>query len=105
MTWKGHAKKCVERYCEFSNKTTQFEEDIGSIGQLSTVCSQIVLKGLYLARTGRPDILRFENKLVRAITKWTKACGKHLVRLIAYIHHTCEYKQYCYVGTLPSNAD
>ena len=35
---------------------------------------------------------------MRAITKWTKACGKHLVRLISYIHHTCEYKQYCYVG-------
>ena len=21
---EGHAKKCVERYCEFANKTTQF---------------------------------------------------------------------------------
>ena len=23
---------------------------------------------------------------------------KRLSRLISYIHHTCEYKQYCYVG-------
>ena len=23
MTWLGHAKKCVERYCELANKTTQ----------------------------------------------------------------------------------
>ena len=23
MTWAGHAKKCVERYCELANKTTQ----------------------------------------------------------------------------------
>ena len=38
------------------------------------------------------------NKLARSITKWTKACDKHLNRLISYIHHTCEYKQYCYVG-------
>ena len=30
--------------------------------------------------------------------KWTKACDKRLNRLISYIHHTCEYKQYCYVG-------
>ena len=38
------------------------------------------------------------NKLARSITKWTKACDKRLNRLISYIHHTCEYKQYCYVG-------
>ena len=38
------------------------------------------------------------NKLARSITKCTKACDKRLNRLISYIHHTCEYKQYCYVG-------
>ena len=38
------------------------------------------------------------NKLARSITKWTKACDKRLNRLISNIHHTCEYKQYCYVG-------
>ena len=38
------------------------------------------------------------NKLARSITKWTKVCDKRLNRLISYIHHTCEYKQYCYVG-------
>ena len=38
------------------------------------------------------------NKLARSITKWTEACDKRLSRLISYIHHTCEYKQYCYVG-------
>ena len=38
------------------------------------------------------------NKLARSITKWTEACDKRLNRLISYIHHTCEYKQYCYVG-------
>ena len=30
--------------------------------------------------------------------KWTKACDKRLSRLISYIHHTCDYKQYCHVG-------
>ena len=30
--------------------------------------------------------------------KWTKACDKRLNRLISYIRHTCEYKQYCHVG-------
>ena len=57
-------------------------------------CSEI----LYLARIGRPDILWSVFKLARSITKWTKACDKRLNRLISYIHHTYEYKQYCYVG-------
>ena len=109
----GHAKKCVERYCELANKTTQQlykvstpckndhhvkEEETKSVGELSTTCSQIVLKCLYLARIGRPDILWSVNKLARSITKWTKACDKRLNRLISYIHHTSEYKQYCHVG-------
>ena len=76
-TWsfdmEGHANKCVERYCELANKTTQQlckvlckvltpcfdlddhqfkEEELGSVGELSTVCSQIVLKCLFLARLG-----------------------------------------------------
>ena len=68
---EGHAKKCVERYCELANKTTQqlykvstpciddhhFKEELGSVGELSKVCSQIVLKCVYLARVGRADIL------------------------------------------------
>ena len=64
----GYAKKCVE----LANKTTQQlykvsapciddhhfkEEEMKPVGQLSHVCSQIVLKCLYLARIGRPDIL------------------------------------------------
>ena len=109
---EGHAKKRAQRYCELANKTTQqlfqvstpciddhhFKEEMKSVGDLSQVCSQIVLKCLYLARIGRPDILWSLNKLARSITKWTKACDKRLNRLISYIHHTCEYKRYCYVG-------
>ena len=110
---EGHAKKCVERFCQLANKTTQQlckvstpciddhhfkEEETKSVGELSNACSQIVLKCLYLARIGRPDILWSINKLARSITKWTKACHKRLNRLISYIHHTCEYKQYCHVG-------
>ena len=56
---EGHAKNCVERYCELANKTTQQlykvstlciddhhfkEEELKSVGELSKVCSQIVLK-------------------------------------------------------------
>ena len=110
---EGHAKKRVERYCELANKTVEqlykvatpclddhhFNgEENGSVGDLSIVCSRIVLTCLHLARIGRPDILWSANKLAHAVTKWTKACDKPLARLIAYIHHTSEFRQYCYVG-------
>ena len=110
---EGHAKKCVERYCELANKTTQQlykvstpclddhhfkEEELKSVGELSKVYSQNVLKCLYPARIGRPDILWSVNKLARPITKWTKACDKRLSRSISCIHFTSEYKQYCHVG-------
>ena len=107
----GHAKKCVERYCELANKTTHqlykvstpciddhhFKGETKCVGELSSTCSQIVLKCLYLARIGRPDISWSVNKLARSITKWTKACDKRLNRLISNIHHTSEFKQYCHV--------
>ena len=65
---------------------------------VTNTCSQIVLKCLYLARIGRLDILWSANKLARSITKWTKLPDKRMNRLISYINHTWEYKQYCFVG-------
>ena len=59
----GHAKKCVERYCELAKKTTQQlykvstpciddhhfkEEELKSVGELSEVCSQICSEMLIL---------------------------------------------------------
>ena len=41
------------------------EEEIESVGELSTVCSQILLKCLYLPRIGRDDILWSVNKLAQ----------------------------------------
>ena len=63
---EGHAKKCVERYCELANKTTQQlykvsttciddhhfkEEELKSVGELSKVCSQFVLKLMVCEQT------------------------------------------------------
>ena len=88
-TWsydmEGHAKKCMERYCELANKTTE---------QLHTVSTH----AFFFSRIVRPNILWSANKLARAITKWTRACDKRLARLISDIHCTNEYKQFCHVG-------
>ena len=65
---ESHEKKFVEISCELANKTTQQlykvamscmddhqfkEEENESVGGLSTVCSQIVLKSLYCARISK----------------------------------------------------
>ena len=77
----GHAKKCVERYCELANKTTQqltkyllhasmtTTSKKKSVGEMSHVCCQTVVKCLYSARIGRPDFLWSVNRLARSITK------------------------------------
>ena len=72
-TWESDAKKCVGRYCELGEQNNSTatqksqtpcfddllfkEEEMGSVGELSTVCTQVVLKCLHLARIGRPDFL------------------------------------------------
>ena len=109
---EGHAKKCVERYCELANEKTEQlykvstpcldghnfkKEELETIGEMSKVCSRIVLKCMYLSRIGRPVILWSRNKLARAVTKRTRACDKRLARLTSYIHHTSDHRQYCHV--------
>ena len=74
----------------------QIKEENESVGELSSVCPEIVLH-FFLPRVGRLDTLWSVNKLARAITKWTKSRDKHLARLIIYIRHTSEYRQYSYV--------
>ena len=98
-------QKKVKQLHKFSNPCLddhQFKkEELESEGELSEVCSQTVLKCLYLARIGRPDSLW---SLVSKQTgscgpqKWTQACDRRLARLISYIHHTQDYRQYCHVG-------
>ena len=62
-------------------------KELESVGELSKGCTQIVLKCLYLARTGGPDILWSVNELARSVTKWAPACDRRFPRLTSYIHH------------------
>ena len=111
MTWKVMQRNAWKDIANWRIKTTQQlykvatpclddhqfkEEESGPVGQFSTVCSQVVLKYLYLARICRPDFLWSANKTCSCGHKWTKACDKCLARLISYIHHTSEFRQYCW---------
>ena len=81
-TWRS-CKEMRGKYCEIANKTTEQlhsvatpclddhhlkEEENGSVGESFTVYSQIVVKCLYLARVGRPDIFM--------VCEQTHSCGQ-----------------------------
>ena len=102
---EGHARKCVERYCELANKKTEQqnevshlcldghqikEEELENKGELSEVCSHIVLKCLYLARIGRPDILWSVNKLARSVTKMDSSMWQ-TIGTISFLHSFHEW--------------
>ena len=110
---EGHAKnalsdtsnwqtKKVEQLFKVSSPCVddhQFkQEELETVGELSEVCSQFVLKCLYLARIGRPDTLLSVNKLARSVTKCTQACDSRLAGLISYIHQTNDFRQCCRMG-------
>ena len=78
---EGHAKKCVERYCELANKTTQ------RLYKVSTPCLDD-----HQIKEDEMGSVGFYGY------NWTKACDKRSARLISHSHHTCEFKQYCCVG-------
>ena len=66
---------------------------------------KIVLKCLFLARIGRPNIPRSVNKLARPVTKWTRACNKRLSRLISYYTTRVNLSNLVMWETLHNNAD
>ena len=78
----------VSSPCEDDHQFKQ--EEVGSVGKIVEVCSEIILNYLYSVRIGRPHIFWSVNKRARAVIKWTGACDWHLVRLIWNIHHTNE---------------
>ena len=74
--WKDIANLQIKRL--MNNHQFKEDEENESVGALSTVCSHIVLKCLYLARVGRLDIFWSVNRFARAVTHWTKSCDKTL---------------------------
>ena len=97
---------CTQRQSEMSknivdNYRTMFESRFSAEATEKLPCSENLCISSWsydMQGNARPDIVWSVNKLSRLITKWTKACDKRLNRLFSYIHHTCEYEQYCHVG-------
>ena len=103
---EGHAKKCVERYCELANKKTEqlYKSQLlawmiiiisrrRNWNQLEN-CPNLIANCLemlcVLARIGRPDILVVSEQTCSISHKMnSRACDRRWqARLTAYIHHT-----------------
>ena len=93
---EGHAEICVERFCQLAKKDMSTlqqvatpciddhqipREDYETTGEFSAVCVQIVLKYLYLARIGRPDLLWSVSTLARSVPTWNKACHQKVAKI------------------------
>ena len=70
------SSNCVRSLHHVLTTISSKKEELETVGDVSKVCSQVVLKCLYLARIGRPDILWSANKLALAVTKWTRVCDR-----------------------------
>ena len=110
---KGHVKQSIDRYLELSRTPRASltkvctpciddhmlqDSDFITEGVLALEAARIVLKSLYVARMGRPDLLWSVNSLARCVTKWTVAADKRLHRLMCYMEHTKDWVQTCWVG-------
>ena len=78
-------------------------EQLTNGGKLGPVAARIVLKALYLATNGRPDICFAVNVLARKVHKWTQSDDIKLHRLICYLQFTKDYVHTSFVGDSPKD--
>ena len=97
--WQTRKWCSFTRFQVFARMIINYElQEVESVGDLSEVCSQILLTCMYLERVGRLDFLWSVSKLARSVTKWTQACGRRKSRLISCIYQVNELRQQCHVG-------
>ena len=104
---EGDARKCVDRFCELANKKVEqlhkvsspcldghqvIQEELESVGELTQVCSQIVLKCLYHCtnRKTRHSVLGQQT---------CKSSHKNGLRHVTDVFTQSDFRQYCCVGS------
>ena len=110
---EGHAKKCVERYCELANKTTQQlykvsipctddhhfkEEELKSGENCQKYALKLFWNAFYWHVLEDPIFYGQWTNLHDRSQNGPKLVTNDYLVLISDIHHTCDYKHYCHVG-------
>ena len=79
----------------YLDESTLPVDDWNTKGQLSDVAAKVIMKGYWLARLARPDLLHALNELSRKITTWSCNDDRRLFRLFCYLDTTKGYKMHC----------
>ena len=124
----GFSRQCIEVYCELAKVKPETlrkvatpgmddhqlkPEDFELEGNLSKGAAKIIMTALYGARLVRYELLWPICSSARQVTKWIRACGKGLHRLMRYTQHTEDHSLESFVGgdaqhchpVLPTDAD
>ena len=62
------------------------------------MAAKILMKIMYSARYGRPDLLRAISHLATMITKWDELCDKKLFRIIKYLNFSKKHRLFGFIG-------
>lgn len=57
-------------------------------GELATIALKLLMKMMYVAQSGRCDILRATTVLAKQVAKSNKNCDRQLRRLSSYLNQT-----------------
>ena len=74
------------------------QEELESVGELSQVCSQMVLNACTWHEVGDHTLNGLSTNLQEQSQNGLRHVTDDFARLISYIHHTNEFRQYCHVG-------
>ena len=72
-------------------------------GQLQTHACAILMKLLWGARLGRPDMLKAITFSASHVSKWCRACDRMLHRLLCYAHHSVDFTLVGQITDVPAN--
>ena len=90
VLWTGEQKDSAVKQSQVLAWMTTIsrKRNLNQLEKCRKYLHKLSLKCLYLARSGRPDILWSSNKFAPSVTKWTGAEDIRIARLLSYIHHT-----------------
>ena len=75
-----------------------FSKSATTVGVLSSIAAQVLMKLLYGARFCRQDLLRAICSLARRVTTWDELCDKRLHRLVSYVSNTLDHRLFAWCG-------
>ena len=97
LSWRVKQRNNYTKSHRHALMTTNLQKNRISwriVNSLLTKCSEMCILGSYWETW----YFMVREQICSCGHKWNKACDKRVARLISYIHHTCVFRQYCYVG-------